>query len=596
MKALRRSMKGDKHKQSPSIGSKSAFAIVPPKKVIRAIDDYHPDDDLVQNFAKAGVQVLGFSKGDFFHVIGREDDARWYEACNPALPDARGLVPVDLFQVLGRNERDSAQSDGSKTPILKSPDHDSGYGDTTAPPLPPVPSQRTSRSMRPAGTVYAKVRYAFTTLTQRPDELSAEEGENLIIVAQSNHEWVIAKPIMRLGGPGLIPISFIDVFDEPPLGTDPNNPPTPVADPLEALRRAGVPSVEDWKQMAAQYKNSSITLGKFDGVSSPPSHQPGIEQGMSRLSLQSGGRQSHQNGSRNHGYHNYSTSGQHSIPGDSSAGGSPPHMPAPVMARIPRYCFGEDKYWFVIEAKLEDGRCWELSRYYQDFYDFQIALLAEFPAEAGNTSTQKRTLPYMPGPVNYVTDAITEGRLYNLDAYIKNLLNQPPHISRCDLVKLFFKPREGDYEIDPGAFGDDEYRMSESSHQSSAESPGNAASVKSSSLASNGYSYSGLPPAPRPGGGHPQGMTAPQEQPPAAAMKIKVRYKEDVFAMRVATDIIFEDLFDRVQERIKAAPGEEIALFYLDEQSSTLQSLASTEDLDLALQRNEKLTIYCEVA
>lgn len=34
IKALRRSMKGDKHKaQSPSIGSKSAVAIVPPKKV-----------------------------------------------------------------------------------------------------------------------------------------------------------------------------------------------------------------------------------------------------------------------------------------------------------------------------------------------------------------------------------------------------------------------------------------------------------------------------------------------------------------------------------------------------------------------------------
>ena len=83
---------------------------------------------------------------------------------------------------------------------------------------------------------------------------------------------------------------------------------------------------------------------------------------------------------------------------------------APISAKIPRYCFAEDKYWFVIEAALEDGRHWELSRYYEDFYDFQISLLREFPAEAGNTGTQKRTLPYMPGPVNYVTDAITEGR------------------------------------------------------------------------------------------------------------------------------------------------------------------------------------------
>lgn len=139
---------------------------------------------------------------------------------------------------------------------------------------------------------------------------------------------------------------------------------------------------------------------------------------------------------------------------------------APLSARIPRYCFAEDKYWFVIEAALEDGRHWELSRYYEDFYDFQIALLTEFPAEAGNTGTQKRTLPYMPGPVNYVTDAITEGRLHNLDAYVKNLLQQPPYISRCNLVRQFFAPREGDYEIDLNTAEGDEYRLSAGSQQS----------------------------------------------------------------------------------------------------------------------------------
>src|SRR4051812_17260722 len=49
---------------------------------------------------------------------------------------------------------------------------------------------------------------------------------------------------------------------------------------------------------------------------------------------------------------------------------SPPtSLPAPVSARIPRYCFAEDKYWFVIEAMHEDGHQWELSRYYEDFYD-----------------------------------------------------------------------------------------------------------------------------------------------------------------------------------------------------------------------------------
>lgn len=138
---------------------------------------------------------------------------------------------------------------------------------------------------------------------------------------------------------------------------------------------------------------------------------------------------------------------------------------------------------------MEDGRHWELSRYYEDFYDFQIALLTEFPAEAGNTGTQKRTLPYMPGPVNYVTDAITEARRHNLDAYVKNLLTQPPYISRCALVKQFFGPREGDFEIDPNAEFDE-------SQPSSGGTPPDSASRQSSRGNLNGNGYGGVSAAP----------------------------------------------------------------------------------------------------
>lgn len=254
-------------------------------QVIRANDDYQPDEALIQSFAKAGAQVLSFSKGDFFHVIGREDDPHWYEACNPALPDARGLVPVSYFQVLGRTERDSSQSDGGRMPAAKIPDHDSGYGETAMHPTAPTTlshSQQNSKSAKASGILHATVRYTFTADPARPDELSAQENEPLIIIAQSNNEWVVAKPIERLGGPGLIPIGFINVYDQDSYK---NSPPTPVSDSLEAIRKAGVPSVEEWKRMAAQYKNSSITLGKFDGGRSNAGQQAAIEQGMGRMSL-----------------------------------------------------------------------------------------------------------------------------------------------------------------------------------------------------------------------------------------------------------------------------------------------------------------------
>lgn len=42
----------------------------------------------------------------------------------------------------------------------------------------------------------------------------------------------------------------------------------------------------------------------------------------------------------------------------------------------------------------------------QDFYDFQIHFLQEYPDEAGKNN-KPRILPYMPGPLDSVNDDIT---------------------------------------------------------------------------------------------------------------------------------------------------------------------------------------------
>ncbi|KAK8079559.1 hypothetical protein PG997_007377 [Apiospora hydei] len=577
IQALRRSIKGDKDKNPQiGIGPKSAVAIVPPKKVIRALYDYT---------AQSG-QELSFSRGDFFHVIGRENDSDWYEACNPALPDARGLVPVAFFQALGRTERDSGQSDSGRLSIGKNPDHDSGYSETNASSLPPTPAQsnRSSKQgMKTGAMVYGIVMYDF--VAERSDELEAKAGEAVIVIAQSNPEWFVAKPIGRLGGPGLIPVSFIEIRD---MGSD-----APIANAQDAVRRAGVPKVEEWKKMAADYKNSSITLGKFAPGSDPDS----MEQAMRRMSIQqqqAGSRTSQQAGSGNY---SAQSPQQQSAQQDFQSAGS--QLLAPISARIPRYCFAEEKYWFVIETQLEDGRQWELSRYYEDFYDFQIALLTEFPAEAGNTNTQKRTLPYMPGPVNYVTDQITEGRLHNLDAYVKNLLGQPEYISRCNLVKQFFAPREGDYEIDVA--NGDEYRLSGGSAHSSTDSR-RGVSRQSSRNNLNGNGYGGLSAAPRQ---QPEmhRQTSSMSQPsqaslspgisqPVSAFKVKLFYNGDTFLIRVPSDTNFQQLYEKISERTKPAGG--LQLFYRDEASGDKLNLMSDNDLNYALDHNEKLVIFVE--
>lgn len=102
--------------------------------------------------------------------------------------------------------------------------------------------------------VYGLVMYDFQA--ERPDELDAKAGEAIIVVAQSNPEWFVAKPIGRLGGPGLIPVSFVQIRDT--MSGD------PVTDPVAAVKAAGVPRVEEWKKTAAEYKNSSISLGQIN--------------------------------------------------------------------------------------------------------------------------------------------------------------------------------------------------------------------------------------------------------------------------------------------------------------------------------------------
>lgn len=276
---------------------------------------------------------------------------------------------------------------------------------------------------------------------------------------------------------------------------------------------------------------------------------------------------------------------------------------------------------------MEDGRHWELSRYYTDFYDFQIALLAEFPEEAGNTG-KARTLPFMPGPVAHITDAISNGRRQNLDEYMKKLLTMPPYISRCHLVRALFAPRPGDFEIDPNATNDD-YRLSTAEQQSPVGDDSRNPSRQSQRGQNNGTTYgsSMAPPPSRAahqraqnsvsamnGGGQYRGPGEPQmpamnrqassltqastgsgnNPNPGGALKVKVFFQEDILAIRVPTDISFQQLKDKLVDRLKV--NEDIIVQYKDEPTNNYAELNNDNDLDIALQRNTKLTLYVNYA
>ncbi|KAG2148105.1 hypothetical protein DEU56DRAFT_869766 [Suillus clintonianus] len=407
MKSLRKSLNGnrDTHRLEistplplPSI-SKPQNSSLPPQKVIRAIASYRPE----------GPQQLPFQKGDFFYVTGNiETQGDWYEAHNP-VTGARGLVPKSMFEEF------------CKSPAIRT-SHISVA--VNSPTIPTSPTSPPRSPKTPA--FFAIVLHDF--IAERADELDAKSGDCITVVAQSNREWFVAKPIGRLGRPGLIPASFVEV----------RNPATnrPIEN-VDALIDSGeLPGVEEWKKAVFNYKANSISLGVIE----EPSNNSYSQQ---RSSTQ-----------------------QESAP--------PPRAPSPVFlpegillsADVVSFHYEMDEYWFRTDAiyqpydphdphVLPKAKQLVLFRVYNDFFDFQVNLLQAFPREAGREPDSIRILPFMPGPAENVDDEVTAARREELDEYLHKLcaLNMAgtSYVLEHQLVREFLslKPGDVEHDIDP---------------------------------------------------------------------------------------------------------------------------------------------------
>jgi len=561
------------------VSPKSSLTIAPPKKVIRAIRDYVPQSS----------RELAFSKGDFFHVIGAENDRNWYEACNPST-NMRGLVPVDYFEVLGKTVGPPALNTSMSGLTLNDPNsrmmgNYNGYGNGN---VPTPPASATVPSGPKATPVYGVVQYDF--VAEQKDELNVKAGESIIVIAQSNHEWFVCKPIGRLGGPGLIPISFIEIRD---VATG-----KAVENIEEFVAKSGVPRVEEWKQKLGEYKSKSIPLGQFESPTSGPSP----------TSAQS--RQSQMNGN------NY------------PALNSPTTLLTVREAKIEQFSYTNGRYWYWVRAVMDDGRHRNLCRYYEDFYNFQIALLATFPVESGSTG-RDRILPFIPGPTTYVTDAIAEERKEDLDIYVRELCQLPSHIKNHELVKSFFASREGDVEssratnmapqpsmardVNGGRNSQTSSSQNRSSNQTQRSFDSHASGqLRTQPLARVGSSPTGTQPP------QPIGMTKTQTEPsrknssmssgsqptdaqdnpytatarPAPPfIKIKIFFQDDIIVIRTPPDVSYEHLIEKMSDRL-GKPFNSVR--YRDSMSGELYDITNDGELAAALQASEKLVLIAD--
>ncbi|OAD75591.1 hypothetical protein PHYBLDRAFT_186438 [Phycomyces blakesleeanus NRRL 1555(-)] len=578
LRSARRSLVKNKISTPVGIPITHHASLAAPKKIIKALYDYQAQ----------GPDELSFSEGDFYHVTARENDSKWFEACNPAT-NTKGLVPVAFFQVLDKAERNLAVAQPLNDLNIKS---DSGFSDSADTML-PTPSKKTSH-------LYGVVLYDFQA--ERSDELNAKEGEPIIVIAQSNPEWFVAKPIGRLGGPGLIPVSFVQVRDavSGQIITNVSN--------LRQTSSNFIPNVEEWKKMTQGYEASSIPLGRIDkqpqqqlqtqqqsqsqfqspiqdtinegrsvksgsswstrsSASQPivmaatvernmPSKQPIEEEQLDDMmdiyGLKHIASPTHRPLSEEYLSRHNSTSRSRTATADGTQ-----HTQAVVVsAVIDSFILEGDQYWFVVYTRLSNNTHRILYRLYEDFYDFQINLLNDYPVEAGKAK-RERILPYMPGPLAVIDQEITAERQRDLNTYCKDLLGLPRYISEGDLVQVqLFGIHEGDIETDHDPRSDP--AMFTQQPQQSVSQPMPGAIV-------GGAYYD--------------------------TIKIKIVHKDDIFAIKVPANTTLDVLRDRIHDRL----GFNVQLNYKDEITGESMELSEERDMEeafaSAVQRG-KLTVF----
>ncbi|CCH44416.1 hypothetical protein BN7_3980 [Wickerhamomyces ciferrii] len=494
-----------------------------PKRVIKALYDYKPQ----------GPGELEFQKGDFFHVIGNENDPEWYEACNPSR-NLRGMVPVPYFEVFGKtrpvsNPKYHQQSSLNNSPSSKKLSTDSSN----------LPHSRSSlRSSSSSNTLYAIVLYEFKA--ERSDELDVNIGENIILCAHHDYEWFIAKPIDRLGGPGLVPVSYVSIINIL-TGNSTGN------DVIDDINMANLPTVDDWKNKNARYKASSIPLGQVEELSLGgndeyrSNNNGNGSRSISGATTNTTIHQNHSNGmggsiggsttelTRSNTYINY---------GDAVlVDETKPYI---VEAQVDSYQIDNGRYWFHMVAKLSNGEIRSLCRYYDDFYDFQIKLLEYFPQEAGRQGNggqsgqggQKRILPFIPGPLTYVTDKITKKRQIDLNDYVQELISLPKYISQSNCVKKLFEFKHPyDHTSQSNEQVDDDSSFVAPQGHYDEEDP-NSTIVKEESVKT--LNAHNIPPP-----------TTTKNQ-----IKLKFYYKDDIFALLINEDSLLDELREKIKKRI----------------------------------------------
>ncbi|GMM38185.1 phosphatidylinositol-3-phosphate-binding protein [Saccharomycopsis crataegensis] len=421
-----------------------------PKKIIKATSEY-----------KAQAQgEISFQSGDFFWVVARENDQEFYEVCNP-LTNIKGLVPVSHFEVMNQRKRPDSHNTKNNSFII------SNLHLSNSPSSISTERFSNSSSRRPSftnansqtsnlglgnnigtpgqnGILYGVAMYDFEARADS-DELDVTKGEYLILCAHHDFEWFIAKPINRLGGPGLVPVAYIKTLN---LATKKMS----SGDIVEEIKESGLPTVSEWKNKTAKYKATSINLteeeshymnngGSNQFVQQQKTLYEYDDQVTTNSSINNSSNASQQN-QHNSSQNSYSifTSSPYDL--ETSSLNDKGVFVTDIKIDNFYYSKFDDKhgrYWYHVVAKLSNHKIRSLARYYDDFYEFQAQIKKNFASETSDPSI----IPAFPPHYRAVDAQIAVDRFQQLSEYLSAIVHTPEDISKSKPVLMFFNLRDG---------------------------------------------------------------------------------------------------------------------------------------------------------
>ncbi|KNE56341.1 hypothetical protein AMAG_02161 [Allomyces macrogynus ATCC 38327] len=485
----------------------AAAAKTPPKFVIRARTEFKPSSPI----------ELSFKRGDFFLVVnpnpptalalGRPPDppdgadaglmrrpagvGPWLEVMDP-LRNVKGLVPSDFFDVIERTGHAHLAASGgggsvvgmapsSPVPTSGSVVGGNGYSAAAAPSLmspAAVAPAAEGGARRPSSSspplVYpAVVQYDFEP--ENPDELHALAGDHVLVLAHSGFEWVVAKFIGKLGNPGLIPISYLQIRD--PITN------APYSDfAAQVLQQGRLLSLRAWKARQQALAEHAVQIGPGSPLPAPVSmngHYSYSHASHGHDSLAAKERAPARISSRSQSYAGSdlpdgSAVGTNLPPpplrtrGSLSAGAvsrdvspsptsatttsttpSATGYPRVAAATVPSFEPRGTDYVYAIHATRIDHAKFILYRTSDALYDIHLQLTT-WAARDPDMVNAGVPLPSWPDdvPVGVPadSDAVATARRYRVDAYLSALLAHPlaARIASHPAVAQFFRPRAGD--------------------------------------------------------------------------------------------------------------------------------------------------------